>query len=337
MDKRTFILYHIISMTEWIIKLLNYAKEWVSPITPVLKDNTIRLTENQMMELYGKWSSTINEHINNIYEEEELKQGETSQKINSSGNSGKSGRPPTYYNLDIILAVWYRVKSPQGIAFRNRSSSILKEYTMKWFIFNDKHLQQTEKLEAMLERVREIRFSESNLYSKIKDLIAYSSFDYAELKSTKQAQQFFAILQNKFLFAITWLTAREIIMERLNHSKPAWWLQTLTGNYLTKTNVWTGKNYLNKEELKQLYLLCEQFFSFAELQISLGKQISLVKWYDKLQEVLDMNELPTLTDQNYKAIDKQTVEDYIEAQLTLYQQKRWSLQTFIESWRHLED
>jgi len=324
-------------MVESIIKLLNYSQEWDSPITPVLKDKSIRLTEAQIMQLYGKWSSTINDHIRRIYEEWELKTEETSEKINSSVNYGKSGRPPIHYNLDMILAIGYRVKSKQWTAFRNWATTILKEYATKWFVFNDSHLQQTDKLEAMLDRIREIRFSESNLYSKIKDLIAFSSHDYEEIKQTEDAKRFFAILQNKFLFAITGLTAREIVMDRLDHNQPAWWLQTVIGNNLTKKKAITGKNYLNKEELKQLYLVCEQFFSFAELQISLWKQISLIKRYDKLQEVLNMNELPVLTQENYKAIDKKTLEDYIEQELTLYQKKRWSLQAFIDSWRELSD
>lgn len=206
--------------------MMYHSANGILQIKVIAKNDTVRLTQEQISKLYGKARTTITEHISHIYEEEELEIGETSEKEGNVGNSDIGlVKPKTYYNLDMILAVGYRVKSPEGIAFRRRATTNLKELFFRGFVMDDQRLMQgltingKTDFDELLRRVREIRFSERGIYEKIKDLIKQSAIDYDP--KNLEVQKFFAILQNKFIYAITGTTASELVVQRVDSDKPA--------------------------------------------------------------------------------------------------------------------
>lgn len=302
-------------------------------IKVIAKWDTVWLTQDQIAKLYGKSISTISEHMSNIYLEEELEESTTTQKDSNFGNSEIGYfKPKTYYNLDMILAVGYRVKSPEGIAFRKRASTNLKELFLRGFVMDDQRLMQWTTIngkadfDELLRKVREIRFSERSIYDKIKDLIKNSSIDYDP--NNTDVQKFFAILQNKFIYAITGNTAAELVVSRIDSEKPALGMTSFKGENIKKSDAIVSKNYLLEKELKQLYLLCEQFFSFAELQLSLERELTTTDWLSKLDQVLKMSNLDIL-DNPWK-IKKEDMEVVVKKEIESYITKRWSVQAYIQ-------
>jgi len=302
-------------------------------IKVIAKWDTVWLTQEQLCKLYGKSVSTVSEHINNIYAEEELEQAKTAQKESNSGNSEIGYfKPRTYYNLEMILAVGYRVKSPEGIAFRRRATTNLKELFLRGFVMDDQRLTQWTTIngkadfDELLRRVREIRFSERSIYEKIKELISSSAMDYDP--NNTDVKKFFAILQNKFIYAITRNTAAELIVSRIDSAKPALGMTNFKGENIKKSDAIVSKNYLLEKELKQLYLLCEQFFSFAELQLSLERELTTTDWLEKLDQVLEMSKLDVLD--NPGKIGKEDMEEVVKKEIEKYIQKWWSVQAYIE-------
>lgn len=307
--------------SEWQIKVL-------------LQNENIWMTQEQIWELFWKSQKTISEHINNIYNEWECKELLTMQKISNSGNSGNSFVKPTnYYNIDLIFAVWYRVRwSEKAIAFRNWATWILKEFSLRGFVMDDEKMENWNTInwkidfDNLLKRVREIRFSEKQIYEKIKDLFTTSSDYDSKSEITKT---FFAKIQNKFIYAITWFTTAELIVSRVSSEKQALWMQIVKKEIITKKEATTGKNYLLEKELKQLYLLCEQFFSFAELQVSLERQIKMIDRSNYLDDILKMNKLEIL--ENAWKISKENMEKVVEKEIIKYSEKWWSLEIYIET------
>jgi hypothetical protein len=182
-----------------------------------LEEETVWLTQDQMATLFGKAKSTINEHIKNIYEEQELEEAGTMKKF---GNSEFQQKAFNYYNLDVIISVGYRVKSAQGTQFRIWATQRLKEYIIKGFVLNDDRFKSGTSMNyfnELQERIREIRLSERFFYQKIKDIYT-TSIDY-EPKDEKTIA-FFKIVQNKFLWAISAQTAAELVYRRVDASLP---------------------------------------------------------------------------------------------------------------------
>ncbi len=229
-----------------------------------LQDDSVWVTQEQMAQLFGKAKSTINEHINNIYKEGELEKALTTQKF---GNSEFQQKAPLFYNLDVIISVGYRVKSPQGTQFRIWATKRIHEYIVKGFTMDDERLKQegarSRYFEELLQRVRDIRSSERNFYQKVTDIYA-TSIDYK--KDDTLTKQFFATVQNKMHFAIHGQTAAEMIHNRSNVDKPFIGLTNYKGNYITQRDVSIAKNYLTEDELKQLNLIVSMYLDFAELQ-----------------------------------------------------------------------
>lgn len=192
-------------MNTWWISLYKTPEGQVKVL---VQNESVWMTQEQIWELFWKSQKTISEHINNIYSEWEKEVGLTMQKISNSGNSGNSFvKPKNYYNLDLIFAVWYRVRnSEKAIAFRNWTTSVLKEFSLRGFVMDDERLESWNTInwkvdfDNLLQRVREIRFSEKQIYEKIKDLFTTST-DYDSKSDITKA--FFAKIQNKFIYAIT--------------------------------------------------------------------------------------------------------------------------------------
>ena len=250
-----------------------------------IKDETVWLTQEQMAELFSKSRPTINEHIKNIYTERELSEEATMRKF---GNSEFSTKPTNYYNLDVIISVGYRVKSLRGTQFRQWATKRLREYIIKGFTMDDERLKQGggRYFRELLQRIRDIRSSERNLYQQVTDIYA-TSIDYK--KNAKLTRQFFATVQNKMHVAVHGKTAAELV-----YKKPNMGLTNFKGNYITSDDVKVAKNYLSEEELNILNLIVSQYLDFAELQATRQKAMTMQQWIDKLDEFLKISDSSVL-------------------------------------------
>jgi hypothetical protein len=260
-----------------------------------LENETAWLSQAQMAELFQKDVRTISEHIKNIYEEGELTEESSIQA--KSGNSGIGlSKPIRYYNLDVIISVGYRVKSLRGTQFRIWATQKLREYMVKGFVMDDERLAEggVKKgfFEEWLERVRKIRASERNLYEKVKDIFA-TSVDYDP--RTDFTKEFYATMQNKFHYAITGNTAAELVVNRISGKKENLGMTNWKGATPTRKEAEVAKNYMLETELRQLYLLVEQFLSFAEFQIERKNIMHMKDWVAYLHEMLKANKLDVLS------------------------------------------
>lgn len=205
-----------------------------------LENETVWLTQDQMAELFDKAKSTINEHIQNVYHQNELILEETMRKF---GNSEFSTKPTNYYNLDMIISVGYRVNSLRGTQFRIWATQKLKEYIVKGFVMDDERLENGKVAKTYFqeweERIRKIRTSEANFYQKVRDVFA-TSVDYNP--KADYAQKFFTVVQNKFHFAITGLTAAEIVVSRVDGAKAHLGLTNWKGEIITCEQAEIAKN-----------------------------------------------------------------------------------------------
>jgi len=251
-------------------------------------DETVWLTIEQMTALFGKSRATINEHILNVYSEKELSEDTTMRKI---GISDFSTKPTNFYNLDVIISVGYRVKSPQGTQFRIWATQRLREYIIKGFVLNDERFKTGSSMNyfhELLERIREIRISEKLFYQQIKDIYS-TSIDYNP--SDEMTLAFFKEVQNKLLWAVSGKTAAELIYYRANAALPQMGLtSTKTPQKVIKGDIDVGKNYLKEDELAVLKLIVEQYLAYAEAQALAHKPMYMHDWIEKLGQVLTMNE-----------------------------------------------
>ena len=253
---------------------------------------TVWLSLEQMAMLFGKAKATINYHVLNIYAEGELPEDITKRKIE---NLDFSTKPTNYYNLDVIIAVGYRVKSQQGTLFRQWATQRLREYIIKGFTLDDERMKSGSSynyFKELLDRIREIRLSERVFYQQIKDIYA-TSIDYDP--KDESTQQFYKEVQNKLLFAVSGKTAAELIYYRANASLPMMGLTTTKVSVkVMKADVTIGKNYLTEDELQALKLIVEQYLAFAEAQARAQRPMYMKDWVERLGLILTMNEYTIL-------------------------------------------
>lgn len=226
-----------------------------------LKDGTVWLTQQQIAELYGKSTSTINEHIKNIFEDEEQSPEACVKKF---GNSEFQQKAPFYYNLDLILSVGYRVRSKNGAFFRQWATSVLKSYLVKGFVIDSERLKGNgggQYWYELLNTIKDIRSSEKVLYRQVLDLYA-TSIDYNT--RDQETLLFFKMVQNKLHYAIHGQTAAEVIFNRADAEKEFMGLTTFRGSHPTKADVVVAKNYLNETELRKLNNMVSGYFDIAE-------------------------------------------------------------------------
>ena len=260
-----------------------------------LEEESVWLTQDQMAALFGKAKSTINEHIKNVYEENELDETQTMKKF---GISEFQQKAPFYYNLDVIISVGYRVKSQQGTQFRIWATQRLKEYIIKGFALNDDRFKSGNSMNyfnELQERIREIRLSERFFYQKIKDIYT-TSIDY-DPKDEKTVE-FFKVIQNKLLWAISQQTAAELVYRRVDAALPLMGMQSFDKNGLhaiKKSDVSIAKNYLNEDEIKLLGLLVEQYLAFAETMAQQRTPMYMNDWIQRLDVILQLNGRELLT------------------------------------------
>jgi hypothetical protein len=277
-----------------------------------LEEETVWLTIEQMALLFGKAKSTINEHILNVFNENELVEDLCVRKI---GNSDFSTKPTNFYNLDVIISVGYRVKSQQGTQFRIWATQRLKEYIVKGFALNDDRFKSGSSMnyfDELQSRIREIRLSERFFYQKIKDIYT-TSIDYNP--KDESTIQFFKIIQNKLLWAISQNTAAELVYRRVDASLPLLGMQSYDkkeSKSVTKNDVSIAKNYLNENEIKLLGLLVEQYLAFAETMAQQNIPMYMKDWKERLDSILQLNGRELLTHagtiSHQMAIEKSTLE-----------------------------
>jgi len=262
-----------------------------------LEDESVWLTQSQMADLFGKGRSTVTEHIQNVFEEGELEEKLVCRNFRHTTQHGAiigktQESTVKYYNLDVIISVGYRVKSPQGTQFRIWATQRLKEYIIKGFVLNDDRFKTGSSMNyftELQERIRKIRISERFFYQKIKDIYT-TSIDY-DAKDEKTIE-FFKVVQNKLLWAISEQTAAELVYRRVDASLPLMGMQSFdkTPTFsLRKTDISIAKNYLKEDEIKLLGLLVEQYLAFAETMAQQRTPMYMADWIQRLDTILQLN------------------------------------------------
>jgi hypothetical protein len=292
-------------------------------------EDTIWMTQRAMCELYQVAKSSISEHIKHIYSDGELIESATVRNFRTVQTEGgrEVNRDLEYYNLDMILAVGYRVRSNVGIHFRRWASSVLTEYMKKGFVLNDERLRNPKEFGAdyfdeLLERIRDIRASEKRLYQKVKEIFALS-VDYDSRSDA--AQLFFKTVQNKLEFAATGHTAPEIIAARADASKDNMGLTSFKGAKVRKTDVTVAKNYMTQEEISTLNLIVNMYLDYAELQAKHHRVMHMADWELKLNQFLQFNGREVL--QNFGTVKREVAEALAIGEYEKYDAHRRMVET----------
>ncbi|MBW7867891.1 MAG: virulence RhuM family protein [Brumimicrobium sp.] len=249
-----------------------------------LKNETVWLTQAQMSELFQRERSVITKHVNNVFKEGELDEKSNVQILHISG----SDRPVSFYNLDVIISVGYRVKSIQGTRFRQWATQRLREYIVKGFTMNDEFLKNNNNgvyFDELLERIRDIRSSEKVFWRKVLDIYA-TSIDYDP--KADSSQLFFKTIQNKMHWAVHGNTAAELIYKRISSEKPHLGLTHFIGDRPSKQETTIAKNYLTEEELDMLNRMVTAYLEIAELQALKRKPMYMKDWVVRLDGFLEM-------------------------------------------------
>ena len=253
-------------------------------------DRTVWLTQLETSELFQTTKQNVSLHIRNILKEGELEAESVVKESLTTAADGKSYRTKLY-NLDLILAVGYRVRSARGTQFRQWATTHLREYLVKGFVLNDERLKEPgggwDYFDELLERIRAIRASEKRFYQKIRDLYATAE-DYDA--QSDAAQLFFKKVQNKMLWTVTGQTAAELIAERANAEAPNMGLTTWKGAVVRKGDIVTAKNYLTAEEIAELDRIVVMYLDYAESQAQRRKTVTMAEWESKLDAFLSFNE-----------------------------------------------
>lgn len=258
------------------------------------EQQTVWLTQLEMAELFDATKQNISLHLRNVFKEGELIEESVVKESLTTAADGKRYRTQLY-NLDAILAVGYRVRSPRGVQFRRWASTVLKEYLLKGFVLDDERLKnpdgRPDHFDEMLARIRDIRASEKRFYQKVRDLFALSS-DYD--KTDQATQTFFATVQNLLLYAVTQQTAAELITARANPDDPHFGLLNWQGARVRKQDILVAKNYLTEDELDTLNRLVVIFLETAELRTKRREEIRMSFWRQNVDQIIASNGFPVL-------------------------------------------
>ncbi len=262
----------------------------ITKVSVRFADDDVWLTQKQIAEIYNTSKQNIGQHIDNIISDGELDSGRTVKNfftVQSEGNR-KVRRSVDYYNLDMIIALGYRVQSQVATRFRRWATERLHEYIQKGFTMDDERLKQggNRYFRELLQRIRDIRASERNFYQQVTDIYA-TSIDYGPRADL--TKKFFATVQNKLHYAVHEHTAAEIIYERVDSDKPLVGMTNFKGDYITCDDVKIAKNYLTEGELQRLNLLVSQFLDFAEFQALEQHPMKMNDWIEALdQQIINL-------------------------------------------------
>lgn len=287
-----------------------------------IQDETIWLTQKMMAELFGVEVHTINYHLKEIFNSGELGKSSTIRKIRIVQNEGgrEVDRDVTFYNLDAIIAVGYRINSKRATQFRIWATQVLKEYIIKGFVLNDELLKQGKRVfgkdyfQELLERVHSIRTSERRIYLQITDIFAECSIDYDP--KSQVTKDFFATVQNKFHYAITGQTAAEIIVAKADKREPFMGLTTWENSpkdRVLASDVVIAKNYLSEKEIKKLERTISGFFDYIENIIENKQTFTMAEFSDSINKFLSFNEYKILEGKgkiSKEQADKKALAEY---------------------------
>jgi hypothetical protein len=258
-------------------------------VSLMAKDGTVWLNQKLMAELFDTSVPNVNIHISNILEDKELNKSSVIKDYLTTATDGKKYNV-TFYSLDMILAVGFRIRSKRGVQFRRWANTVLKEFMQKGFVMDDERLKnpdgRPDYYDELLERIRDIRASEKRFYQKVRDLFALSS-DYDT--TDKSTQMFFAETQNKLLFAATGKTAAELIVSRADAGTPNMALTSWKGNIVRKQDIYIAKNYLSEDEIDTLNRLVVIFLETAELQAKCRNYITMKFWRENVDGIITYN------------------------------------------------
>jgi hypothetical protein len=284
------------------------------------KDGMVWMNQNQLAELFDTSVPNISMHISNILKDKELDINSVIKDYLTTASDGKEYNV-TFYSLEMVLAIGFRVRSKRGTQFRIWANRNLKEYMIKGFVMDDERLKnpdgRPDYFDELLERIREIRASEKRFYQKVRDLFALSS-DYD--KTDKATQMFFAETQNKLLFAVTGQTAAEIILNRADADKPNMALTSWKGGVVRKQDIFIAKNYLHEDEIDTLNRLVVIFLETAELRAKNRIDITIKFWHENVDKILEFNEKPLLTGKG--KISNEVMEKKVRQIYQLFDTKR---------------
>ncbi|WP_261850151.1 virulence RhuM family protein [Pectobacterium araliae] len=291
------------------------------------ENDTLWLSQAMIGELYGKAKSTISEHIKNIFEDGELDENSVVRFYRTTASDEKNYQVQ-YFNLSLVLAVGYRVRSTRGTQFRQWATQTLQEYLIKGFVMDDERLKNPpvgpsvvpDYFGEMLERIRDIRASERRVYLRVREIFALAA-DYQP--SLKETTLFFQTIQNKLHFACTGKTAAELIHQRADASLPHMGLTSFKGDEVRKGDVTVAKNYLNKSEVDELNRVVNMWLDFAEDQARRRQQIFLRDWQEKLDQFLQFNDRDVL--KGAGTISKKIADDKAQAEYEHFAEQQRSL------------
>ena len=279
------------------------------------KDQTVWLSQREMAQLFDVSTDNVGLHLKNLFADGELEENSVTEESSVTAADGKNYLTKLY-NLDGILAVGYRVRSPRGVQFRRWASTVLKEFLLKGFVMDDERLKnpdgRPDYFDEMLERIREIRVSEKRFYQKVRDLLALSS-DYD--KTDKATQVFFATVQNLLIYAVTRKTAAELITDRANPADPHFGLLAWKGDKVRKADIVVAKNDLTEDEIDTLNRLVVIFLETAELRAKSKQETRMAFWKENVDQIITSNGFPLLTHAgsiSHERMEERTGELYLE-------------------------
>lgn len=284
------------------------------------KDGSVWMNQIQLAELFDTSKQNISQHINNILDDKELEPNSVVKNYFTTASDGKK-YDVTFYSLDMILAIGFRVRSKRGTQFRQWANRNLKEYMIKGFVMDDERLKnpdgRPDYFDELLERIRDIRASEKRFYQKVRDLFSLSN-DYDS--TDKTTQMFFAETQNKLLYAITDKTASEIIVSRANPNDPNMALTSWKGSIVRKQDIFIAKNYLTQDEIDSLNRFVVVFLETAELRAKNRQDITMDFWRENIDRIIEFNDKKLLT--NRGSISKEQMEKMVEKVYMEFDTKR---------------
>jgi hypothetical protein len=308
--------------------ILYRSPDGITKVEVTFEDETFWLPQRRIAELFGVTVPTVNEHLTSIFESGELEKGATIRKFRIVQLEGgrEVEREIDHYSLDAIIAVGYRVNSKQATQFRIWATNTLKEFIVKGFVLDDERLKLNKRFgkdyfDELIERIREIRASERRFYLKITDLYEQASIDYdAKAEITKV---FFKTVQNKLHWAVSGMTAAEIIASRADAGKPSMGLTTwkhAPHGKVQKSDVSTAKNYMIESEIKELNRIVEQYLLYAEDLAERRIPMKMADWVDRLDAFLKFTERDVLT--NPGKVSAEVAKQLAEAEFDKFRVKQ---------------
>lgn len=284
-----------------------------------VETDTIWLSQLEIAELFQTTKQNVSLHAKNIFDDNELHQDSVVKESLTTAADGKNYRTKLY-NLDLILAIGYRVRSPRGVQFRQWASTHLAEFLRKGFVMDDERLKNPggwDYFDELLERIRDIRASEKRFYQKVRDLFSLSS-DYQVRE--RETVLFFAEVQNKLLYATTGYTAAELVLKRSDPNQPNMALTSWSGSRVRKQDVIVAKNYLTADEIDTLNRLVVIFLEQAELRVKQQKELTLDFWRNNVDRMLAFNDQAILDGAG--AVSRENMEKIARERYEFFDQKR---------------